>query len=222
MTQDEPILVHRLIEPRKPGEAELHPGVILLHGRGADEEDLAGLTGYLDPRLTVVSPRAPFRFEFGGGYTWYDMDDIGAPAPDMFQNSYERLTRFIHHSITSYRIDPQQLFLLGFSMGTMMAYAVALTMPRLFRGVVGNSGFIPRVEGAPLQWNELSGTSFFIAHGTFDPVIPVALGRKTRDLFKESNAEWIYREYPIGHEISQESLQDQSSWITQLINGRNC
>ena len=217
MTKSASPLVHRLIPPREPGTGTTHPAVLLLHGRGADEKDLAGIAGYLDARLSVISVRAPYRFAYGGGYTWYDMDDIGAPDPTMFQESYRRLTDFIGEQIRASSIDPQQLFLFGFSMGTMMAYALALTMPRTFRGVVANSGFVPLAVGEEPKWNELSGTSFFISHGLFDPVIPVQLGRETRELFRKSNAEWAYREYPIGHEISEEGLRDASSWLTSLI-----
>lgn len=218
MIREEPVLFHRVIDPRREG-ADHPPGILLLHGRGADEQDLAGLAGALDPRLLIVSVRAPFRFEEGGGYTWFDMDQTGAPDMDMFHHSGQRLSRLIHHCLADYKIDPQRLFLLGFSMGTMMAYAVSLTTPRLFSGVIANSGFLPRTPGITWRWNELSGTRFFITHGTYDPVIPIGLGRETRDLFRQSNAEWVYREYPMGHEISTESLADQASWLTQQLNG---
>src|SRR3712207_4936856 len=56
------------------------PGLLLLHGRGADEADLMGIEGALDPRLTIVSARAPFRF--GPGFAWYGMPQIGSPDDD--------------------------------------------------------------------------------------------------------------------------------------------
>ncbi len=210
-------LFHRVLPPRSAKKKNLSPAVILLHGRGADENDLAGLSSFLDPGLLLLSVRAPYPFAAGGGYTWYDMGIDGTPDQVMFRESYDRLTAFVTDTLHGYPVDPHRLFLLGFSMGTMMAFSLALTTPRHFRGVIANSGYVPEKAGLDLRWNELSGTSFFIAHGTHDPVIPVALGRRTRDLFQKSNASWIYREYPMGHEISSESLLDCSSWMRELI-----
>jgi len=211
------VLFHRVLPPRNAGNESLHPTVILLHGRGADEDDLAGLSSFLDPGLLLLSVRAPYPFASGGGYTWYDMGIDGIADPVMFRESYDRLNTFVTDALHGYPVDPRRLFLLGFSMGTMMAFSLALTAPRHFRGVIANSGYVPEKTGLDLKWNELSGTSFFIAHGTHDPVIPVALGRRTRDLFQKSNASWVYREYPMGHEISSENLVDSANWMRELI-----
>ena len=138
--------------------------MVLLHGRGADEQDLAGLSPFLDPRLLLLSVRAPFPFTFGGGYTWYDMEIDGTPDQEMFQDSYGRLKEFMGGMVKAYPVDPQRLFLFGFSMGTMMALALSLTRPGLCRGVIANSGSVPEKAGLNLQWNGLSETGFFIAH----------------------------------------------------------
>ena len=61
-------LVHRVLEPENSA-ASVHPTLIMLHGRGADEEDLLGLSTYLDQRFLYISARAPFGFQYGGGYT---------------------------------------------------------------------------------------------------------------------------------------------------------
>ena len=217
MNQVESALFHRVLPPRNAAQESLHPTVILLHGRGADEDDLAGLSSFLDPRMLLLSVRAPYPFVQSGGYTWYEMESDGTPEPVMFRESFGRLTAFVEDALHGYPVDPHRLFLLGFSMGTMMALSLALTTPRHFRGVIANSGYVPQKTGLDLKWNELSGTSFFIAHGAHDPVIPVALGRRTRDLFQKSNATWVYREYPMGHEISSESLLDASSWMKEQM-----
>jgi len=210
-------LVHRVLEPRNAGTQALYPAIVLLHGRGADEEDLAGLSPFLDPRFLFLSVRAPYPFDPGGGFTWYNVEMDGTPDPEMFRHSYARLNEFVTHALQSFPIDPGRLFLLGFSMGTMMALALALTSPGLFRGVVANSGYVPEKAGLDLKWSGQSSTSFFIAHGMHDPVIPIALGQRTKSLFEASDASWIYREYPMGHEISPESLTDISEWLKNLI-----
>src|SRR4051812_11244979 len=83
------------------------PGLVLLHGRGANEEDLMGLEGALDPRFTIVSPRAPFRL--GSGYAWYVMTQIGRPNDDSMKTSLEDLRAFIGDLPEAYGIDPRRL-----------------------------------------------------------------------------------------------------------------
>jgi phospholipase/carboxylesterase len=145
------------------------------------------------------------------------MDAEGTTDPEMFRSSFDRLKQFIPFAVKEYPIDPERLFLFGFSMGTMMALALALTSPGLLRGVIANSGYVPEDAGLTFQWTGLAATPFFLAHGAYDPVIPVTLGRRTKELFGKSDAQWVYREYPMGHEISPESLSDISEWLRRLI-----
>ncbi len=208
-------LVHKVLPPRHPS-GTLHPAVLLLHGRGADEDDLLGLSAFLDERLFIISARAPFPFAYGG-YHWYDADDTGMPEPQTFRTSYEKLETFVEDALEHYPIDGRRLFLFGFSMGTAMSFALALSRPGLFRGVAANSGYVPEGTALVYRWRDLTATAFCIAHGTEDPVIPVVLARRARDLFAQSNAEVSYREYPMAHEISQESLDDASDWLRKLI-----
>ena len=209
-------LVHRVVLPEQ-STATIHPTLIMLHGRGADEEDLLGLSPYLDERLLILSARAPFPFPFGGGYTWYDVGTVGTPEPGMFKTSYEKLSTFVHDVIKNYPIDAQRLYLLGFSMGTVMSYALALTQPQLFRGVAANSGYIPEGTHLKLLWTELSHLEFFVAHGVHDPVIPIELGRRAKELLEKTNARFTFKEYPMAHQISEESLADAAGWMKQRL-----
>jgi phospholipase/carboxylesterase len=191
--------------------------MIMVHGRGADEEDLPGLAARLDRRLLVLSVRAPYPFADGGGYTWYDVGTVGAPEPTMFRESYERLSQFVEDALREYPVDPTRLFLLGFSMGTVMSLALGLSRPGLVRGVSANSGYIAEGTHLSYRWNELAGASFFIAHGTLDPIIPIVMARRAKELFAASNAPHVYREYPMAHQISDESLGDIADWLQPLL-----
>lgn len=208
-------LVHNVYPPRVASEAK-HPTLLMLHGRGADENDLAGLAPYLDDRLLVLSVRAPFPFPFGG-YTWYDVGAIGIPEPGMFRTSYDKLSGFVNDALAGYPIDRKRLFLFGFSMGTVMSYALSLTRPELIRGVVANSGYIPEGTHLTLRWKDIGGVEFFVAHGTEDPVIPVTLARRARLLLEQAGAKFTYHEYPMSHEIGEKSLADLTSWLKQRI-----
>ncbi len=212
-------LYHRILLPEH-STAERHPALIMLHGRGADEEDLLGLAPYLDDRFLIISPRAPRPFASNGGFTWYDVGTIGVPDAATFASSYDLLNRLITDAVAGYPIDPGQIFLFGFSMGTVMSYALALTKPGFFRGVAANSGYVPEGTSLALQWNNLAGTDFFITHGTEDPVIPIEAARHARALFERSTATVMYREYPMGHQISDESFADVNAWLTRKLPGR--
>jgi phospholipase/carboxylesterase len=191
------------------------PGLLMLHGRGADEADLMGLESALDPRLTIVSPRAPFRL--GPGFAWYDMYQIGSPDPETMAVSMEEVREFIEGMVPAYNVDPQRFYLLGFSQGAILAAALALTMPERIAGVVMHSGYVPTSAGLDLQPEAIKGKPFFVAHGKYDDIIPVTLGRDGEEYLSEAGARLTYQEYPIGHSISEESLYDLSEWLTREI-----
>jgi phospholipase/carboxylesterase len=205
-------LIHQ-VAPFDERQTGLHPTLILLHGRGANEDDLLGLVPYLSPQLLCIAPRAPLDF-MNGGYTWYELREVGSPNVDQFNRSYDLLVQFLEDVEKLYPVDPRQIFLLGFSMGTVMGYSLALTKPEKIRGLVAHSGYVPENTPLQLQWNNLSNTSFFVAHGTYDPVIPIQYGRKANELLTKSKADLVYREYPIQHQISDDSLRDLSNWLT--------
>ncbi len=208
-------LHHRMMMP-ETGEQGPHPTLVLLHGRGADEDDLVGVTQALDERLLVLSVRAPFPFEYGG-FTWYDAGPDGTPDPARFGESHERLSTFIDDVLRSYPVDPTRVFLLGFSMGAAMSFAAALTRPGLFRGVSINSGYLPEHVNVDYRWEALSSVSIAVAHGTQDPVVPVELARRAFALLKGRAPNFRYTEYPMGHEMSEASIADIAHWMQALM-----
>jgi len=195
-----------------------HPAIILLHGRGANEDDLLGLSPYFDPRFLIIAVRAPLDFAYGG-FTWYDLREVGAPEPAQFTQSYDRLARFLDDVRTHYPIDPERMVLLGFSMGAVMAYAYALTEPEKIHSVVAHSGYLPENSGLAFRWNDLKGKGFFVAHGVADPVIGVEFARRAKILLEQTEADVVYREYPIPHSMSEESIMDFTQWLRRRIFG---
>ena len=75
------------------------------------------------------------------------------------------------------------------------------------------SGYIPTKSGLQLKLKELADFPVFISHGTFDDLIPVQLGRESADLLKKTGADVVYREYPMGHQVSMETLRDLRAWM---------
>ena len=211
-------LVHKIIEPKRKTSGA-SPALILLHGRGANEDDLLGLARYLDERLFIVSARAPFTFHFGGGFTWYDLEEVGRPEPAMFAESYKKVLQLFHDVKKGYPVDPAKVFFGGFSMGTVMSYAMALTCPEDIAGVLANSGYIPESADIKLQWDKIKGKPFFVAHGKYDPVIPMVFAERAKDLLEKAGAQLTYHEYDMAHQITEESLNDMMGWLTRQIQG---
>jgi len=208
-------LIYRHLEPKKKGGGE-SPAIILLHGRGADENDLLGLAPYLDERMAIFSVRGPYPYEFGG-FNYFQLNEDGTAEPTMFMESYKRLLQFAEGVSLLPVVDAKKVFLMGFSMGTIMAYALSLTHPEKFAGVIAQSGFVRDHPDLPFVWDKLDKCSFIITHGVDDMVIPLRLARKTRDKFSKSNGDFVYKEYPMGHQISDESLTDVCDWLKKKL-----
>ena len=208
--------LYSIIAPLNDDSSKPHPALILLHGRGTDENDLLGLTPYLDPRFLIASVRAPYKYPYGG-YTWFDLDDDGTIRSDQLLQSHNAFFKWLDEFQRTHAVDDERIFLFGFSMGAMMSLAVSLTNPLRFKGIVAHSGFLPDINQMPYQWDNLGELSYYLAHGIYDPIVPIDLGRKTQQRFKAANANVLYREYPIQHTISEESVNDVSEWLQQRI-----
>ncbi len=209
-------LYHKIIEPRQT-VAGKPPVLVLMHGRGANENDLLELSDYLDERFFLISVRAPNAFPGGTGYSWYELEDIGKPVQSEFADSFQKLRSFLDEIVTLYPIDPSKIFLFGFSMGAIMSLALSLTEPGRVAGVVANSGFVPEESELQFQWDQVKGRPFFVAHGLYDPVIPVEYGRRSAELLRKAQADLTYREYEMGHQIGEESLNDLMQWLSHHL-----
>jgi phospholipase/carboxylesterase len=207
----------RTTVPARAGQPP-HPGLLLLHGRGADEHDLLPIAYELDPRLYVVSARAPFRFPYGG-YMWYDLDPRGVGYPDdaTLEQSLQQLRALLAEISSELPIDPGRLFIGGFSMGAAMSAALALTEPERLVGGIVLSGYLPLHAGLRIENDKVAGHPVFAAHGIYDPVIPIQFGRMTRDALARFPVELTYKEYPIGHEIGGEELADLRAWLSGVL-----
>jgi phospholipase/carboxylesterase len=199
-------------------KAERYAAVVALHGRGTDEYDLIPLVSSLGlTDVLVISPRAPRPFQFGGGFAWYDVSQEGVPHAQTFVSSLDILRRFIDEIRAGYPVNPERVMLLGFSQGTIMAYAVSLMDPASFLGIAALSGYIPQRSGLSLTLENLGSFSAFVSHGTYDQIIPVRLARESAELLNKAGARVDYREYPMGHEVSEETVRDLSAWAKSLL-----
>lgn len=188
------------------------PLLILLHGVGSNEDDLFGLAPYLDPRFSIVSARAPFPYGYGG-YAWFDVQFT--PDGILFdeaqaEQSGRLLLKFIGEVRSAYA--PSKLFLAGFSQGAIMSAGALLRNPELIHGAVLMSGRVPEVNDAA-KGDALRGKPVLVVHGTYDEVLPVEYGRKAHALLAGLGLDVTYREFPMGHQVSEESLAVVDEWL---------
>ena len=157
-----------LVYRERPAVGEPEGLLVLHHGRGADEEDLFGLADVLDPerRLHVVTPRAPLTLPGWPGYHWYVVPRVGYPDPDTFHAAFGNLADLHDGLWERTGLSPGQTVLGGFSMGSVMTYALALAEERPApAGILAFSGFIPIVEGWEPHLADRTATRAFVAHG---------------------------------------------------------
>jgi phospholipase/carboxylesterase len=195
------------LPPRAPG---LDRTLVLLHGFGADEHDLLPIAHELDPRLRAVSLRAPLALD-PGGRAWFNLQQTSegfAFDPEEVREAVQLATEAIEEIA---RQSPRPI-LCGFSQGASIALSVALARPDLSSTMVALSGVPPSVEKAPAP-GQLREHRVFMAHGTYDPLIPVEIGRATRDLLQSAGAEVTYREYPMGHMVIPQEISDARTWL---------
>ncbi|MFS8924834.1 alpha/beta fold hydrolase [Synechococcus sp. B60.1] len=212
-------LAYRLQPPRqgRPGKV---PVLVMLHGIGSHEGDLLQLAPYLDPRLAVISLRAPLPWG-AGGFAWFEMawtPEGLVGDPEQARRSRELLSHFLDQGIPSLGLDPAQVYLLGFSQGAIMSLYLALTQPEKLAGVVAISGRLsPEILAEAVEPARLQHLSILVVHGTADAVLPVAFGRQIRDYFASLPLSFTYREYAMGHEVSPESLRDIQGWLQSQL-----
>lgn len=211
-----PVFVERTIAPRRP-TADAPPLLVLLHGIGADENDLVPLASELDPRFLVVSLRAPRRYAMG--YSWFDLawrpDGTVVPNVVEARQSLGELLAWIAAAPGRLGTDPTRLYLLGFSQGAMMSLGALRAAPERLAGVVALSGrFADALFDAPPLDADVARVPLFVAHGTADDVLPVDSGRGIRATFEPLVHDFTYREYPVGHGIAAGEIRDVGTWLT--------
>jgi phospholipase/carboxylesterase len=197
------------LAPREPGPGRT---LILLHGFGADEHDLLPIAHELDPRLRAVSLQAPIALDVGGR-AWFNLQQ----TPEGFAFDPREIAegvRLATDVVEEIARESPRPILCGFSQGGGIALSVALARPDLTSAVLVLSGVPPRVE-QPVGPGSLGGLPAFVAHGTYDPLIPVEAGRAIRDLLQAAGAAVTYGEYPMGHMVIPEEISDARTWLAR-------
>ncbi|MFN3459467.1 MAG: alpha/beta hydrolase [Oceanibaculum sp.] len=149
--------------------------VILLHGLGADGNDLIGLAPHwarLLPHVTFVSPNAPFPCDMAPyGYQWFSLQDrTPARVVAGVRAAWPILDAFIDAQLAAHKLTEDRLALVGFSQGCMMSLFTAPRRKRAVAGVVGYSGRL--IDDGTLEGEIASRPPMLLVHGTEDAIVP--------------------------------------------------
>jgi phospholipase/carboxylesterase len=191
------------------------PAVVVLHGRGADEQDLLPIAAQLPDELHVLSVRAPDRLQ--GGYTWYDLDLSGGglheSQPD--QRDFERSLRLVHEfvdaAVDAYDLDPDRVGLLGFSQGAITGLSALLERPDRYRWVVALNGYLAAEHEDHVD--AAAGKPVFVGCGAMDQVIPPERAERAAERLRQGGAEVRFERYGVGHGTTPEEITDVVQWL---------
>lgn len=207
---------------KKPSSLkENAPLVIMCHGYGSDENDLFSFASELPEELMVISLRAPYAMQPYGN-AWYainfDADKGKWSDNDQAKLSVNLIADFIDYACQTYNVDSNKVTLLGFSQGTILSYAVALTYPKKVKNVVALSGYINEdILPDTIDESDVAHLNFFCSHGSADQVIPVAWARKAPDFLNVLGINHIYKEYPVGHGVAPQNFYDLNTWLRDHV-----
>jgi phospholipase/carboxylesterase len=205
-----------LVHEERPAAGEAAGLLVLHHGRGADEHDLIGLADVLDPerRLHVVTPGGPLVLPGWPGRHWYTVPRVGFPDPDTFAAAYTALADFHDELFERTGIGPERTVFGGFSMGSVMSYALGLGADRPApAGLLIFAGFIPTVPGWQPSLTDRQGLPVFIAHGRRDPVMDVQFARSAREQLERGGLDVEYHESDAAHHIDPAHVAPARDWL---------
>jgi thioredoxin 1 len=198
--------------------------LLLVHGYGADEQDLGGLLPYLDPDGTfaAVMPRAPISAPGAPGYMWYDMVGGSADVTDQFVSALDALDAIVDEQCEALGFDRASAIFGGFSQGAGLALALGLYAAPDGRSRVRPAGVLamsPAAMTGPID-DGAREVPVLVQHGTHDPLIPVQRSRDLARDLREFGVPTLYREYPMEHQVAIEGLRDARAWLDDVVAGK--
>jgi len=208
---------------RQPMPTSLKACLLLLHGVGGNETNLAELAMAVDPEVLVVLPRGPLAFA-PGQFGWFRVaftpsgPSIGAEEAEQ---SRQALIRFVEQLQPVYRIPAHHTVIAGFSQGGILSASVGLSAPERVAGFGVLSGrILPELAPHLAPREQLATLNAFIAHGQHDSKLPVAWAHKADQWLTDLGVPHATRLYPVDHTLSSEMATDFLAWAQTLTNSR--
>lgn len=197
------------------------PLLVMLHGYGSDENDLFSFASELPEELLIISVRAPYPMQpFGNAWYAINFDAEKGKWSDNEQalSSVERISKFLDEVIDTYDIDVSKTTLLGFSQGSILSYAVALSYPKKVKNIIALSGYLNKdILPDNIDTKYISHLDFYCSHGNADQVIPPEWARQTQPFLNSLGIKNKYSEFPVGHGVAPQNFYEFKEWLSQRI-----
>jgi phospholipase/carboxylesterase len=210
-------LAYRVREPAPANPSAL---LVLLHGVGGNETNLAGLAADVAADTLVVLPRG--RLELSAGqYAWFRVA-FTASGPRIeageAEESRQALVRFVARLQEAHGIQAQRTVIAGFSQGGILSASVGLTAPEWLRGFAVLSGrILPELEPQIAPRERLARVQALIAHGRDDDKLPVDWAERADAWLQRLGVPHVLRLYPGGHGIGEAMARDFIAWTQGVI-----
>lgn len=193
------------------------PAIIMLHGFGSDENDLFSFASELPEKYAIFSLKAPIPMQPYGN-AWYNIyfDDSNGKFSDDEQAiaSRDLVANCIDEIVEKYQVDGDAITLLGFSQGTILSFAIALSFPEKVQRVVGLSGYINEgILKDGYKENDFSTLKIYTSHGSVDQVIPVSWAQRTKPFLEALQIPCVYSEFPVGHGVAPQNFYELKEWL---------
>ncbi|MBZ9685496.1 hypothetical protein G9F72_003910 [Clostridium estertheticum] len=204
-------LEYNISLPSNLEEGKKYPVIYAMHGMGSNEKDIISTIEELKDDFIIIGIRGPLTMK--SGFAYFTIKSFGNPDIVSFDEVIEKLEVIIDNFLNRYPIDSSRQFLFGFSQGAILSMTLALKMGNKIKGIVALSGYIPKHVKETYPIKNVHELSIFIAHGEFDPVFPLNIGKENYEFFKARNELLSFNSYPVGHEISLEEKNDFIAWL---------
>jgi len=202
--------------------------IIWLHGLGADGFDFAPIVPELVrkhwPAIRFIFPHAPVRaVTINNGFrmrAWYDIKsfDFNQRADETgVRESIAQVEALIARE-NERGIPASHIFLVGFSQGGAIALATGLRREAGLAGIVALSTYLPMADSTATEITTAGkNTPVFCAHGSGDPVIPIAIGNASHSTLVKIGVTSKWHAYPMQHAVCAEEIADMANWLEQKL-----
>ena len=193
------------------------PLIILIHGYGSNERDLFSLIDYFPNDSNVISLRAPNEL-FNNSYAWYD---IYVDGNNKFYDHNaaalvrDELFQFIDDLSKNPNIDSDNITLIGFSQGAILAHAISFSYPKKIKNILALSGLID--EKIMKKTSLTPKTNIYISHGKNDNLINYETSKDSLNFYVKNDIEFKFESYEQGHGINQQNLESMINWLIRNI-----
>jgi phospholipase/carboxylesterase len=211
-----------------------NPGatVIWMHGLGADGNDFVPVVDELrldgPPAIRFVFPHAPMRpVTINNGTVmraWYDIsfDDLAGQSRRADERGVRESQAQVHALVEreeSRGVAPECIVLAGFSQGGAIALQAGLRYPRKLAGIMALSTYLPLAESLSREAAPANRkTPIFMAHGLYDPVVPMVMGAGSMTLLAGLGYAVEWRQYPMPHSVCPQEIEDIGVWLRKVLN----